>query len=106
MQTPSFLPVPVKAVFKPILPKFLNDKLLRNFRGEVLIVQNGTTMAIFSLEENEQSPVEAAGKFIAISQQHDVSFLVGGLTPQGGRFRSITREEAIDKMGQWIFEEI
>lgn len=103
---PPSIPIAVKAVFEPILPKFPYDELLRDFQGEVLIVQGGSTMAIFSLQENERPLVETAGRFIAISQRHDASFLVGGMTPRGGRFRSITRDEAIGKIGRWIFKEI
>ena len=96
----------VKAVFEPPIPRFPDDRLLCNFQGEVLVIQNGETMTVFSLNENEMPLVEVAARFIATAQDHNTCFLVGGMTPQGGRFRSITREEAVGIMGRWIFEEM
>jgi len=102
--TPS-IPAAVKAVFEPISPKFPDDALLREYQGDVLIVQAGERLEVFSLQQDSQ-PVEIAAGFIAMAQEPDASYLVGGITSSGGKFRSVTREEAIGKMGNWIFEVI
>jgi len=102
--TPYSIPdTAILAVSKTIPPKFPNDALLRNFKGEVLIVQYGKISEIFDLNQ-EKLPVPDALRFINASQNGKTTYLVGGLASGGGRFRSITRDEAIGKIGKWIFE--
>ena len=101
----SSIPTAVKAVFEPIPPRFPDDELLRNFQGEVLIVQTGAVSNVFDLNQ-AILPVFEAKRFISAAQYRNASYLVGSMTPAGGRFRSITRNEAIGKIGKWIFEVI
>lgn len=101
---PSPIPNVVLAVSRPIPPKFPDDTLLRDFKGEVLIVQYGKISEVFDLNLEKQSASNAA-RFISAAQ-NKATYLVGGLTSGGGRFRSITREEAIGKIGKRIFEVI
>ncbi len=100
---PHAIPTAVQAVFQPIPPRFPDDELLRNFQGEVLIVQTGFVTEVFDLNQ-EILPVFETKKFIAAAQCRNASYLVGNMTPSGGRFRSITRNEAIGKFGKWLFE--
>lgn len=102
---PHAIPTAVQAVFQPIPPRFPDDELLRNFKGEVLIVQTGLVTEVFDLNQ-EILPVYEAKRFISAAQYRNASYLVGNMTPAGGRFRSITRDEAIGKLGKWIFEVI
>ncbi len=102
---PHAIPTDVQAVFQPIPPKFPDDELLRDFQGEVLIVQTGTVTEIFDLNQ-KILPVFEAKRFVSAAQYRNASYLVGNMTPSGGRFRSITRNEAIGKIGKWIFEVI
>lgn len=108
-QTQQSIPYPIPnavlAVSRPIPPKFPDDKLLRDFKGEVLIVQYGKISEVFDLNR-EKLPVPDALRFVNAAQNGKATYLVGGLTSGGGRFRSITREEAIGKIGKWIFEVI
>ncbi len=111
MQTQTDFPstpilLTVKAVFEPPIPRFPDDKLLCNFRGEVLVIQTGDTTTIFSLHENELPLVEVATRFISLARKQNSIFLVGGMTSQGGRFRVISSEEAVGIIGRWIFEEM
>ena len=102
---PSSIPTAVKAVFEPRPPKFPDDELLRNFQGEVLIVQTGAVTEVFDLNQ-EIGPILESRRFITAARYRNASYLVGSMTPAGGRFRSITRNEAIGKFGKWIFEVI
>ncbi|HIP39444.1 MAG TPA: hypothetical protein EYG88_08715 [Desulfocapsa sulfexigens] len=107
-QTQQSIPYPIPnavlAVSRHIPPKFPDDTLLRDFKGEVLIVQYGKISEVFDLNR-EKLPVPDALRFINAAQRK-ATYLVGGLTSGGGRFRSITREEAIGKIGKRIFEVI
>ena len=101
----SFIPTAVQALYEPNLPKFPDDELLRDIQGEVLIVQAGESLKVFSLQE-VYLPVEITAEFIAMAQEPDASYLIGGITSSGGKFRSVIREEAIGRIGEWIFEMI
>ena len=99
---PYTIPNAVRAVSKPI-PKFPDDTLLRDFKGEVLIVQTGAVIEVFDLNQ-EIGPVMESRRFITSARYRNATYLVGSMTPTGGQFRSITRKEAIGKFGEWLYE--
>jgi len=99
---PYPIPNAVQTVSKPI-PIFPNDTLLRDFKGEVLIVQTGAVIEVFDLNQ-EIGPIMESRRFITSARYRNASYLIGSMTPTGGQFRSITQKEAIGRFGKWLFE--
>ena len=100
---PYSIPNAVQTNPTSIPPVFPNDTLIRDFKGEVLVVQTGAVIEVFDLNQ-EIGPMMESRRFITSARYRNACYLVGSMTPTGGRFRSITRKEAIGRFGKWLFE--
>ena len=102
-QLPSSFPHPVTAGY---FQHTQNEPLLQDFQGEILMVIEPDGISdVFC--RNQYSGLtmlrHAAMWCVNVRKLKDAKFYVGVMTSKGGRFHSISREKAVEHVGQWIF---
>ncbi|HFD31339.1 MAG TPA: hypothetical protein ENJ28_01305 [Gammaproteobacteria bacterium] len=105
-QLPSDISHPVTAGY---LQHTQNEPLLHDFQGEILMViePDGISDVFCRNEYSGPAMLRHADMWcVNVRKLKDVRFYVGVMTPKGGRFHSISREKAIEHVGQWIFGNI
>ncbi len=102
-QLPSSFPHPVTAgSFQHIQ----NEPLLQNFQGEILMVIEPDGISDVFCRNQYSGPTmlrNAAMWCVNLRKLKDARFYAGVMTSKGGRFHSISRNKAIEHIGQWVF---
>jgi len=105
-QLPSSFPHPVTAGY---FQHTKNEPLLQDFLGEILMViePDGISDVFCRNQYSGQAMLRHAAMWcVNVRKLKDAKFYVGVMTSKGGRFHSISREVAIEHVGQWIFGNI
>ena len=89
---------------QPTRPFFPEKNLLRQYKGEILFIQNIDQTIGFNLNSTtEIDLVEETLRFID-AMKSPQTFMVGNVDINGGSFRFITRCEAYSIFWRWIDE--
>jgi len=86
-----------------------NQPLLHDCLGEILMViePDGINDLFCRNQYSGQAMLRQAAMWcVNVRKLQDAKFYVGVMTSKGGRFHSISREKAIEHIGQWIFGNI
>jgi hypothetical protein len=86
-----------------------NEPLLQDFQGEILIVIEPDGISDVFCRNQYSGPTmlrHAAMWCVTVRKLKDAKFYIGVMTSKGGRFHSISRNKAIEHIGQWVFENI
>jgi len=105
-QLPSGIPHPVTAGH---LQHTQNEPLLHDFQGEIMMVIEPDGISDVFCRTEYSGPAllrHAAMWCVNVRKLKDARFYVGVMTSKGGRFHSISRNKAIEHVGQWIFRNI
>ena len=105
-QLPSGTPHPVTA---GSFQYTQNEPLLHDCQGEILMViePDGISDVFCRNQYSGQAMLRQAAMWcVNVRKLQGAKFYVGVMTSRGGRFHSISREKAIEYIGQWIFRNI
>ena len=83
-----------------------NKPLLHDCQGEILMViePDGISDLFCRNEYNGPAMLRHAAMWcVNVRKLKDARFYVGVMTSKGGRFHSISRNKAIEHVGQWVF---
>ena len=106
-QLPSSTPHPVTAGSFQHTKE--NGPLLHDFQGEILIVIEpyGISDVFCRNQYSGQAMLRKAAMWcVNLRKLKDARFYAGVMTSKGGRFHRISRNKAIEHVGQWIFGSI
>ena len=106
-QLPSGTPHPVTAGSFQYTRE--NQPLLHDCQGEILMViePDGISDVFCRNQYSGQAMLRQAARWcVNVRKLQGAKFYVGVMTSRGGRFHSISREKAIEHIGQWIFGNI
>jgi len=78
-------------------------RLLREFQGEILIICNKGKVE-FCVQPRDPYPQLAVVRIVADTYSSNARFFLGVVTPKGGRFYVINRNEAVKRMDRWIVD--
>jgi len=106
-QLPSDISYPVTAgYFQHTQEK---QPLLHDCQGEILMViePDGISEVFCRNQRSGRTMLRHAAMWcVTLRKLKDARFYVGVMTSKGGRFHSISRNKAIEHIGQWVFENI
>jgi len=105
-QLPFSFPHPVTAGY---FQHTQNEPLLQDFQGEILMViePDGISDVFCRNQHSGQAMLRHAAMWcVNVRKLNDAKFYVGVMTSKGGRFHSISRKQAIERVEQWIFRNI
>ena len=106
-QSPSSFLHPVTAGYFQHTKK--KQPLLQDFQGEnLMVIEPDGISALFCRNQYSGQAMlrHAALWCVNVRKLNDAKFYVGVMTSKGGRFHSISKEKAIEHVGQWIFGNI
>ncbi len=84
--------------------ELVSDQLLNEVYGEILLIRTAHTTTI--CKRTAGNIRQQALTWFYRSGTESASFLAGKMSGKGGRFQVITRGQAIEVLGTWIFKEL
>lgn len=84
--------------------ELVNDQLLNKVHGEILLIHTAYTTTICKRTAGNMR--QKALTWLYRADSENASFFAGKMSEKGGRFQVITRNQAIELIGTWIFEEL
>lgn len=101
-QTRSKHPTAEPVVLDPA--ERISDQLLKHFRGEVLVINsNQSTIYQRSAGNMRQRSLSWLNM---VANAKCTRFIAGRVSEKGGRFRIVTRAEALQIIARWLFEDL
>lgn len=84
--------------------ELVSDKLLSEVGGDVLFIHSvhGTTICERSVEDMRQQSLS----WLVKADTEKASFIAGHVSEKGGRFQIITKDQAVELLAVWVFEEV
>ena len=104
VQFPSTLPNPVATDLSS--HSKITAPLLHDFQGEILIVfeHDGNSDVLCRNQDSGLAMLRRSALWCAkICKLKSARFYSGVVTSHGGRFHTISREQAIERVGKWVF---
>ncbi|MBM9514796.1 hypothetical protein [Desulfogranum marinum] len=83
--------------------ELVSDQLLNEVHGEVLFIR--TAHATTICKRTAGNMRQQVLTWISEAGSPNASFLTGKMSDKGGRFQVVTRDQAIELFGRWIFKE-
>lgn len=84
--------------------ELVSDQLLSEVHGEILLIR--TAHATTICKRTAANMRQQALTWLYRAGTENASFLLGKMSEKGGRFQVVTRGQAIEVLGTWIFKEL
>lgn len=84
--------------------ELVSDQLLNEVYGEILLIRTLHTTTICKRTAPNMKLLALTWLYRAGTEK--ASFLAGQMSKKGGRFKVVSRDQAIESLGRWIFEEV
>ncbi len=83
--------------------KLVSDQLLNEVHGEVLFIR--TAYATTICQRSARNMNQHIMDWFAMAGTEHASFIAGNMSENGGWFQVVTRDQAIELIATWIFNE-
>lgn len=81
----------------------VKDILLKDVQGEVILIRSAQETTICS--RNADDLIKKAPEWF-FSIVYSESIVAGNVSQKGGRFEPVRKDQAIDRIGKWVFEKM
>jgi hypothetical protein len=86
------------------LQKLVRDQLLNELHGDVLLIRTAHTTTICRRSASNMRQQALTWLMEAVTEK--ASYLAGKVSAKGGRFRVVSRTQAVELIATWIFKEL
>lgn len=84
--------------------ELVSDQFLSEVSGEILLIRTAHTTTICKRTVGNMR--QQALTWFYRAGTENASFLAGKMSEKGGRFQVVTRDQAVELIGTWIFKEL
>lgn len=84
--------------------ELVSDQLLNEVYGEILLIRTALTTTICKRTAPNMRSLALTWLYRAGTEK--ANFLAGKMSKKGGRFQVVNRDQAIELLRKWIFEEV
>lgn len=85
--------------------ELVSDQLLNDVHGEVLLIRSNQVTTICKRSANDMRQQAFSWLHMAGTDKN-ASFIAGRVSDKGGRFQIVSRDQAVELIALWIFEEL
>lgn len=83
----------------------VSDQLLCEVYGEVLLIRSTDSTTI--CKRSAKNMIQRALVWLYfVGHARNASFIAGNIVHKGGLFQSITKKQAVELLGMWVFHKI